>query len=321
MSAEQAIFDVISERGEITLPELQIILSLPYKTVREGLNELVKKKAVTFSGGMTFRLSDEARVPKVDTGKVAPMNGKLRRIRDEMYSDTAIMTIVKYYTANPEEPVRVNKLQLLLKIGYVRATAMLEHCIALGIFSPLNRFALAPEEIRALTQARPRKPLQGPGAPSEGMMTPDEYAEYLHKRFHSEDDSAHEAPGGRDGHGCFPDRNEEIKRTLFPPEEDAPTVYTYEDDDFSAAETLSYLEEMFEEDDDGDIQFDPEGDKDDSADDPTEEDEAATAAAHDELSERLREARERLMKRLEEIRRVTDDEPALPNKKKKKKKP
>jgi len=302
MSVAHEILSVIAERGEITLPELQVILSLPYKTVREGIRELEDKKMIVFKGGMTYDLakreSDRGATP-------AETRSKLSRIEEEMEKEPLIEEIVKYYAKNPSEPVLLSRLQIKFRIGYVKASRLWEKCVDCGIFSVTNRFALTPEDVGVLFSKEPAE---------EGMMTREEYREHLRARFRREDESADEEGEKKDGLHRFFDGIEERKRDEW---EDP---WTDSDDDFSAAAALQDFEEYLDDDDD-DFCFDPERAEDESdADEAPSDEDPPTPAEPDALSERLREARERLMRRLEEIRKMTDDESDLPKKKKKKKK-
>lgn len=314
MSVAHEILSVIAERGEITLPELQVILSRPYKTVREGIRELVDKKMIIFKGGMTYDLA-KRESDRPSAGNLPSMDGKLRLLADEMASDPRIEEVIRYFAENPDGSVTVSKVQILLRIGFGSALSLLEHCVSLGIFARDYRFALSTDEVRALlgedamiVNGKKKQPAE------DRLMTREEYREHLRARFRREDESADEEGEKKDGLHRFLDGIEERKRDEW---EDP---WTDSDDDFSAAAALQDFEEYLDDDDD-DFCFDPERAEDESdADEAPSDEDPPTPAEPDALSERLREARERLMRRLEEIRKMTDDESDLPKKKKKKKK-
>ena len=307
---------MIAERGEVTLPELQVILSLPYKTVREGINELVEKKEITFKSGMTYCMADKDDPVPTDKGRSGSMNGKLSLIADRMNAEPALKAIVKHYAADPDAPVLLNRLQILLRVGYVMASRLMQQCKEIGIFSFDDHFDLTPEECRALLGEEEVPAAHEERRPSEkGLMTPEEYRAYIHKRFHPEDASSGEESKKRRGFQIFSSGIDERKKN----DPVAPDENTcIEPDDFSAIAELPDFEDFIG---DEDFDFDPDGMAEEG--DPKAMTDAERMLDEEEraMQERLREARERLMKRLNEIRNETENESASPKKKKRKRKP
>ena len=341
MNTTDRILSVIKERKEISIPELQMLLSLPYKEVREGLNALVKAKFITFEGGMNFRLVNSAK-KQTFTQPLPLVDPKLRRIAEEVEMEPLVQFVVEYYADHPDERILCSRIQLRCRIGFGQAHKLMAHCIELGIFTHDGKYRLTKQETLAVL-GRSEDSAAADSQETErekSLMTPKEFRERLQKQ-----DGEKPSDASEDGTYSYTRFREDIERwkasgwKTDDADEDAsknedPAIEIWEGDDDDDDDDEHFdLERFFDDDDDeedeeenddaddedDDYDFDDDDDDCDDEDDDESDDSDATQEdmSFEERRARIKEARDRLMKRLEEIRAMRDDVPEDPSKKKK----
>ena len=195
MKASDQIRSVISERKEITVPELQMALSLPYKTVRAGVEELAKKGVVTYVGGMTFRINEGAASAQARENAPVVMTARLRLIAKEAAEDPRLASMIDRFSQSPDMTFGISKFQVLLRIGYIQAHTVRDKCCNLGILSSDGRCLLTPRECLAVLGRTETVPFDSqPCTYTKGLLTREEFVDRLRR----EEEDASNAPAADD---------------------------------------------------------------------------------------------------------------------------
>ncbi|MBQ7712541.1 MAG: hypothetical protein IJT69_01845 [Clostridia bacterium] len=290
MKASDQILSVISERKEITVPELQMALSLPYKTVRAGVEELVKKGVVTYVGGMTFRINEGAASAQARENAPVVMTERLRRIAEAAAEDPRLASMIDRFSRSPDMTFGISKFQILLRIGYIQAHTLRDKCCNLGILSSDGRCILSPRECLAVLGRTETGPVDRQSRSyTKGFLTPEEFVDRLRK----EEEDAPSAPEADDNlierilKGTNGGENAHFKGPQEDPDDDFPFEFD-EDVDLDA------------EDEDEEDEFD--GDRFWERAEEDDEDEESEEPSEGSSAEELKAARQRLWERFERIR-------------------
>lgn len=308
MDAREKIASLIFEKGEITVPEIQVALSLPYKTVREALSDLTEKGCVTYEGEMTFRAKGNAPTKRELTSRRSAERSRLlRKIAEEAQEDTNFREMIRYAACNPDETITMSLIQTVLQVGFASAYLLRGKLTDLKVLSSRGSFRLTRSEAKEVLGAIEEAPPEGSPADLSGSAKTEEIgeqdadsdniiAEMLHSaRFGMGEKVRFKGPKEDPDEDDFPfeieeesDYSEEYERwnrsrerldLFFPFDDDDPLDDEEEDDGCDSVERSFF--ETFDSEEDGEHA-------------PIEEKDAGIIAAKERLMARLEELRARM---------------------------
>ena len=154
MEKAHSIYELIRQKGRITLPEIQRDLSLPYKTVREAITLLEGKRAVALDGGMFVRyLPPESEDDPHKNESLGPeFEEKRSQILKMMKEDDLTERIILYCAENGLYGKRLTNdaLRRAFRLGFARVYYAMDRLGMAGVLSRGGFFMLTEKQCQNL---------------------------------------------------------------------------------------------------------------------------------------------------------------------------